>query len=148
MWYYFTSAIKQSFDFKTRATRKQFWMYQLNVILLLIILFIISGVIALLPQSDGTLHAGVGIMICSIIADVFYCAVGLFYLYLIIPNLAIHVRRLHDINHSGWMLLLFLVPLVGGIVIFVFMCTKSDPVANKYGPAPESMAVKTADQTA
>ena len=56
-------------------------------------------------------------------------------LALIIPNLAIAIRRMHDIGKSGWNLLLFLIPFAGPIVILVYFCSDSQPSPNQWGPA-------------
>ena len=59
-----------------------------------------------------------------------------------IPSLAVGVRRLHDINRTGWWLLLWLVPVsvVGGIVLVVWACRRGDAGPNKYGPDPRQPA--------
>jgi uncharacterized membrane protein YhaH (DUF805 family) len=55
-------------------------------------------------------------------------------LALLLPNLAVGARRLHDINRTGWWQLLLLVPCVGFIVLLVFWCTAGDRQPNRYGP--------------
>ncbi len=55
----------------------------------------------------------------------------------IVPALAVLVRRLHDTGRTGWWALIGLVPLVGGIVLFVFSVLDSQPEENKYGPSPK-----------
>jgi len=52
----------------------------------------------------------------------------------LLPNLAMSVRRLHDIGRSGWWLLLMLIPLIGFIIVLVWLCQKSDTGDNAYGP--------------
>jgi uncharacterized membrane protein YhaH (DUF805 family) len=64
-------------------------------------------------------------------------------LALILPQLAVGVRRLHDTNRSGWWYLLAFVPF-GAVVILVFMCQDSAPVVNTYGPSPKSLTGSTA----
>jgi uncharacterized membrane protein YhaH (DUF805 family) len=54
-----------------------------------------------------------------------------------IPALAVSIRRLHDTSRSGWWLLVGLVPILGLIVLIVFMATDSTPGANEYGPNPK-----------
>lgn len=61
---------------------------------------------------------------------------GLTALALFLPNLAVLVRRLHDIDRSGWWVLIGLIPLVGAIVLIVFACTDSGP-PNQYGDGPD-----------
>jgi uncharacterized membrane protein YhaH (DUF805 family) len=62
---------------------------------------------------------------------------GLYSLAVLIPSIAVGVRRLHDTGRSGWWLLISLVPLIGIIVLIVFLATDSQPGANQYGPNPK-----------
>lgn len=61
----------------------------------------------------------------------------LWYIITFIPSLALSVRRLHDVGKSGCWLLMYLVPLVGYIMIFIWLVTDSDSKTNKYGPSPK-----------
>ncbi len=64
----------------------------------------------------------------------------LFYAYTLVlafPSLSVTVRRLHDTGRSGWMYLIFLIPIAGPIILLVFMATKGTPSANQYGPSPQ-----------
>lgn len=56
---------------------------------------------------------------------------------LFLPSLAVTVRRLHDIGKSGWNILWAAIPLIGIIIVLVWMCQDSDVVANKYGESPK-----------
>ena len=56
---------------------------------------------------------------------------------LLLPSLAVTVRRFHDIGKSGWNILWAAIPLVGAIIVLVWMCQDSDVVANKYGESPK-----------
>ena len=58
---------------------------------------------------------------------------------ILVPSLAMSVRRLHDTGRSGWFLLLNLIPYIGGIIIFVFSVLDSQPGANQYGPNPKGL---------
>jgi uncharacterized membrane protein YhaH (DUF805 family) len=51
----------------------------------------------------------------------------------------VSVRRLHDTNHSGWWLLLNFIPLIGGIILFIFFVTDGQLSDNKYGPSPKEI---------
>lgn len=55
-----------------------------------------------------------------------------------LPGLAVFVRRMHDTGRSGWWFLLMFIPLVGAIVVLVFLCTEGQPGDNKYGPDPKA----------
>jgi uncharacterized membrane protein YhaH (DUF805 family) len=57
-------------------------------------------------------------------------------IFAFIPGLAIAVRRLHDSNHSGWWVLISIIPVVGFLVLLIFLVQKGDPGANQYGPGP------------
>ena len=63
---------------------------------------------------------------------------GLFSLAVLIPSIAVSVRRLHDIDRTGWWVLIGLVPLVGQIVLLVFHVLDSTPGPNRFGPNPKS----------
>lgn len=100
---YFIDVIKNHyFDFNGRATRKQFWMYVLFLIIFSVLLGIVS---AFLGEKAGT-------VLTAIVS-----------LALLLPNLGIAVRRLHDIGRSGWWILIGIIPVInfiGGIVLLVF----------------------------
>ena len=66
---------------------------------------------------------------------------GIYLLAIILPSLAVAVRRLHDIGKSGWMILISLIPLIGGIWLLVLLVTDSNPGNNQYGPNPKEIAV-------
>ena len=65
---------------------------------------------------------------------------SLYGLAVLIPGLSVAVRRLHDTNKSGWWLLIAFIPLVGAIVLIVFMATEGDRSDNQYGADPKSAA--------
>jgi uncharacterized membrane protein YhaH (DUF805 family) len=61
---------------------------------------------------------------------------GLSSLGLLLPNLAVTARRLHDIDRSAWWILIMLVPIVGAIILFMFMCLRGTFGLNRFGPEP------------
>jgi uncharacterized membrane protein YhaH (DUF805 family) len=63
---------------------------------------------------------------------------GLYSLAILVPSLAVGVRRLHDINKSGWSLLIGLIPLVGFIILILWLAKDSDAGDNTYGPNPKA----------
>lgn len=81
--------------------------------------------------------------------DMYYGPFYLLYaLFIIIPSLAMTARRLHDVGKSGWMILISLVPVIGGIWLFVLSVTDSSPGENEYGPNPkETDPVSSASNT-
>ena len=119
-WY--IDAWKNYANFQGRARRKAFWMFALFNIIAIVALTMVEGLIGL--RGD----AGYGILS------------GLYSLAVILPAIALAVRRLHDTGRSGWWLLIGLVPLVGPIVLIVFYVTDSQPGTNQYGPNPKEFA--------
>jgi uncharacterized membrane protein YhaH (DUF805 family) len=73
---------------------------------------------------------------------------GIFALAVLIPGISVTVRRLHDTNRSGWWWWIQLVPIVGGIVLLIFMFTDSTPGGNQYGPNPKGVIGTGAAATA
>ena len=68
---------------------------------------------------------------------------GLYSLLILIPSIAVVVRRLHDTDRSGWWILISLIPLIGVIVLFVFICLDSQPGTNRFGANPKEAASQT-----
>ena len=68
-----------------------------------------------------------------------------FYLSLIIPTLAVTVRRLHDTNKSGWYYFISLIPLIGGIILLVWLLSDGDRYANNYGDDPKNPGTPSFD---
>jgi uncharacterized membrane protein YhaH (DUF805 family) len=119
--YWYMQALQKYAVFSGRARRKEYWLFYLfNIIFTL-------G-LAILDVLLGSFDRASGIGVLS----------GLYSLGVLIPNLAVTVRRLHDTDHSGWWLLILLVPFVGGIVLLIFMLIDSMPGDNQYGPNPKS----------
>ncbi len=98
----------------------EYWMFILFNI-------IITVVLALIDYLTGTFspRAGVGLL------------GGLYALAVLIPSLVVTVRRLHDTDRTGWWILIGLIPVIGGIVLLIFMLLDSQPGANRYGPNPK-----------
>lgn len=118
-WY--LKVIKSAFDFNTRARRKEYWMFFLFNMIISIVLMMIENATGLSNPEQG-----------------FGMISGLYSLVMFIPGLALAVRRLHDINKSGWALLVAFIPLVGGILAIIWMCKEGDQGENKYGPNPKT----------
>ncbi|KAF1017155.1 MAG: Inner membrane protein YhaH [Stenotrophomonas maltophilia] len=114
--------LKRSAQFDGRASRREYWLFQLFMVLLYIP-FIVLITICALAEAPGAMMA-------------FAALTGLVALGLFVPTLAVTVHRLHDVNQSGWMYLLALAPF-GGLVVLVFTLLPSTPGDNRFGaPAP------------
>ncbi len=121
-WY--LEVLKKYAVFSGRARRKEYWYFSLFNLLITIVLAVIDGM-------TGTLIAEANIGLLG----------GIYALAILIPFLAVSVRRLHDTDRSGWWLLIALIPLIGAIVILVFMVQDSKPNENQYGSNPKGAAV-------
>jgi len=115
--WYLGIAINKFADFNGRARRKEFWYFFLTNV-------VINTALAILSRFP-------------IIGWLFGIVAWAFSLAIIIPNLAIGVRRLHDTNRSGLWLLLVLIPLVGGIILIVWAAMEGTHGSNQYGPDPK-----------
>lgn len=107
------------FDFKTRSSRSEFWWVFLFNLLLPFAVGIAASLLAAITGSMA---------VASIMGKI----TGIWMLISGIPTLALTVRRLHDVGKSGWWLLMGLIPLVGGIIVLVQVCRRSDG-SNQWG---------------
>ena len=123
-WY--LEALKKYAVFSGRSRRMEYWYFVLFNILVSIVL---AGIDALLL---GTLDSGMGVGLLS----------GIYGLAILIPSLAVSVRRLHDIDRSGWWILIALVPLIGTIVLLVFALLEGTAGPNRYGPNPKEATAR------
>ena len=98
--------------FEGRAKRSEYWLF-------LLVHVIVSIILGLIP----------------LVLDWFVVVEVVYALALLIPSLAVGARRLHDTRRSGWWQLIGLIPIVGWIVLVIFMAGKSDD-DNQYGPRP------------
>jgi uncharacterized membrane protein YhaH (DUF805 family) len=117
-WY--LEALKKYTVFTGRARRKEYWFFVLFNIL-------ISMALAIVDYFTGTYNAAYGMGLLG----------GLYALAVLIPAIAVTVRRLHDTGRSGWWILIVLVPIIGGIWLLVLMVLDSEAGTNKYGPNPK-----------
>ena len=109
-------------EFDGRARRTEYWMFTLFNFLAVLALGVV-GVVGLAISKDY--------------GAVLFVPVGIYGLAAVIPSLAVGVRRLHDSGKSGWLILIGLIPYVGGVVQIVLMCLDSQPGVNQYGPNPK-----------
>jgi len=114
---HYVNAMRKYVDFSSRASRSEYWMYMLFLLVGLIVATMIDVLLGF--QAGGVGPA--------------YVVVGLAHF---VPSISVSVRRLHDTDRSAWWLLIVLVPLVGLIVWLVFAATASTPGANRYGANP------------
>jgi uncharacterized membrane protein YhaH (DUF805 family) len=107
------SVLSQYAVFTGRARRSEYWFWTLATFLASIVMQIIDAILGTTPL--------LGLLLA---------------LALLVPGIAVAVRRLHDISKSGWFLLLVLIPIIGAIVLIVWFVGDSHP-DNEYGPNPK-----------
>jgi uncharacterized membrane protein YhaH (DUF805 family) len=133
---YYTGVFKKYADFSGRARRKEYWMFALINVIVSIIIGIIDGVLGTRMEFGSGMSGGIGIL-------------GLIYtIVILVPSLALMVRRLHDTNRSGLWLFIVLIPFLGALVMLVFSLMDSTPGSNKYGPNPKGVQAESAAQPA
>jgi len=118
---YYLAVLNKYAVFNGRAGRAEYWYFVLFNFLIMLGLNILTAALGKVP--------GLGVILGL--------TAGLYALAMIIPSLAVAIRRLHDTGKSGWMMLLCLIPLIGSIIVIVFMILDSQPGANQYGPNPK-----------
>ena len=114
-WY--LKVVKDNYaNFKGRARRHEYWMFAFINLMIAVLLSIIDAVVF-----------GPGNFMLS----------SLYMLVVLIPGIAVAVRRLHDTGRSGWWMLLALIPVIGVVALIVMMCIDSTPAPNRYGASPK-----------
>ncbi|MEN9704210.1 MAG: hypothetical protein RLZZ393_89 [Pseudomonadota bacterium] len=118
---WFLAVLRQYATFRGRARRREYWTYLLvyfGFYILCMLADMLTGTFDL--ETEGGLLS------------------GLYILGMVLPSLAVSVRRLHDTDRSGWWLLIGFVPLLGQIVLLYFLIQEGDEGANPYGPDPKA----------
>lgn len=118
---YYFEVLKKYAVFSGRAQRAEYWYFALFNVIINIVFGIVNAVVG-----------------GNIIIFIFS---ALFMLAILIPGIAVSVRRLHDTNHSGYWLFITLIPLIGLIIFIVFLISDSQVGENKYGPNPKEIKV-------
>lgn len=112
-WY--VEVLKKYAVFNGRARRKEYWMFTLFSVIVSIVLAIVDGLIG--TQALELIYG----------------------LATLLPTLGVTVRRLHDTDRTGWWILIGLIPLVGLIVMLVFLATEGTSGQNKHGANPKGL---------
>ncbi len=127
-WY--LAVLKKYADFSGRARRTEYWYFALFNLLIFVVLGIIAGVMGSFSNANNGVAATPAVIIFS-----------LYYLAVLVPSLAVSVRRLHDTGRSARWLLISLVPFIGGIWFLILLLLDSVPGANQWGPNPKEVPV-------
>ncbi len=121
-WY--LKVLKQFADFNGRARRKEYWMFVLFNLIFAIVASMIDNILGF--SFKGVPYGPLYII---------------YALAVLIPGIAVAVRRLHDIGKSGWMILIAFIPFIGVIWLLVLLVTDGKPGSNEYGENPKEMTV-------
>lgn len=117
--YWYFKALKQYADFRGRSRRKEYFWFILVDILFSFLAALLDGLNGFQGEDS-------------------YGPIFILYFFLtLIPHLSVSVRRLHDVGKSGWMMLLFFIPLIGVIWLLILFCSEGTSGINTYGPNPK-----------
>lgn len=123
----FITAVKTCFSkyvvFQGRARRAEYWWWTLFVLMGSFLLGGVEMVFFGVPEIGGS-------------ADVASPLAGIFSLATFLPGISVWVRRLHDVNRSGWWMLLIIIPLFGWLILLYWALSKGDTGPNRFGPDP------------
>ena len=111
--------IQKYADFVGRAPRAEYWWFYLLIMVGYLVAMVLDSLV-----GTGGMAGPYGLLMI------------LFGLAVLVPTIAVSIRRLHDTDRSGWWLLIGLIPLVGAIVLLVFFVTEGTKGDNQYGPDP------------
>ena len=119
------TAIKKYADFSGRARRTEYWMFILFNLMFAIVAIVFDSILRSASEEPGY--------------GLFY---ALFSLAIVVPTWTVTVRRLHDVGKSGWWIFISLIPIIGGIWLFILTVSDSQPGDNQYGPNPKMNLVQ------
>jgi uncharacterized membrane protein YhaH (DUF805 family) len=119
--------LKRYADFNGRSRRKEYWMFALFTFIVYAVLYALM----FMGMNYETGQPGVlGMLAMGLL--------GLFALGVLVPSIAVAVRRFHDQDKSGWFVLLAFIPFIGGLILLVFMCLEGTRGPNRFGEDPKA----------
>jgi uncharacterized membrane protein YhaH (DUF805 family) len=107
------SVLSQYANFSGRARRSEYWFFYLAIVIVSVVASILDLIIGM--QILGWIVAAATI----------------------VPSISASARRLHDTGRSGWWQLIGIIPVIGWILLIVWLATDSNPGDNQYGPNPK-----------
>jgi len=134
-WY--AKVLRQYVDFQGRARRTEYWMFTLFNVIISIVLGFVDRLLGFGSVRSST-AGGVSFSASPGLLGTIYA------LAVLLPSLAVAVRRLHDTDRSGWWVLIALIPLIGAIVLLVFFVLEGTRGPNSHGQDPKAVAVNPA----
>lgn len=129
MWKEVKTVFRKYAVFRGRSKRSEYWYFWLfNLCLSIVVVSVCS--LFFIPDIEEGSEAGI------IAAVIIWCIYYLYLLASLIPSLAVTCRRLHDTNRSGACIFINLIPVVGAIILLIWLCEQSTYGDNAYGPSP------------
>jgi uncharacterized membrane protein YhaH (DUF805 family) len=113
-------------EFSGRSRRREYWMFTLFNFIAIAALLIAGTAVGSVVSDDTEAMFILPAVLCV-----------LYGLAVIVPGIAVQVRRLHDQDRSGWLILINLIPYLGGLIMLILMLLSGTPGANQYGPDPK-----------
>jgi uncharacterized membrane protein YhaH (DUF805 family) len=124
---YMIMPLKRYAEFSGRSRRKEYWMFVLFQILVLVPVAIVAALLGSPSEDPADPLGSTAVLILA----------GVYILLFFIPGLAVQIRRFHDQDKSGWFILLGFIPYVGSLILLVFMCLEGTRGPNRFGPDPK-----------
>lgn len=120
----YMNVLRKYLVLRGRARRKELWMFILVNLLISVALSLIDALLGLRIFRDE-----------GLLTTLYSAAV-------LLPSIAVGVRRLHDLDRSGWWLLLSLIPLLGSLLLLIYFCFRGTPGSNRFGSDPLALATE------
>jgi len=136
--HWFFRVLRKYAVFKGRARRREYWIFYLCYLIVAIILLILEAFSVAFEDVPFINE------FTDLPVTIYFIIVSM-NLAVLIPSIAVTVRRLHDTNRSGLWFFLTFIPLIGSITLIVFLVQNSQSGENRFGPNPKSAEVKKAD---
>lgn len=118
---YYIGVLKKYAEFNGRARRKEYWMFVLFNIVIAMGLGVVDGILSAILDNQVNPFG------------------GLYSLAILLPSIAVAVRRLHDTGRSGWNYFIVLIPIVGAILMIIWLVKEGDVGPNQYGADPKAV---------
>jgi uncharacterized membrane protein YhaH (DUF805 family) len=121
--YWYLKVLKQYADFSGRARRKEYWMFLLFNLIFALVALIFDNVLGI--SSEDSINGPI---------------YSIYTIAMLIPGLAVGIRRLHDVGKSGYTFLIILIPIIGAIWLLALYCNDSQQGTNKWGQDPKELS--------
>ncbi len=140
LWGYFAKCMAKSFSGEGRARRKEYWSFQLFLVIFLVGGFLVFAAIASASGYSNYMSGYDGYEYGSGPAEMIAGLLFLLMLVVFTPaGITVTIRRLHDIGLTGWFIFLWLIPYLGSLILFIMSLIGSERRVNKHGPYPKPL---------